>query len=63
MTGGWSRTWAGIRYANVGCVTISDPNCHITVGVMLGFALIFSVFFYSQDLNKEETMVFDAHGM
>ncbi len=37
-------TWAGIRYANVGGVTISDPDCYITVGVMFWFAC-FSVFF------------------
>ncbi len=41
----WPRTWAGIRYANVGGVTISDPDCFITVGVMLGFAYFSVVFF------------------
>ncbi len=32
--GGWPRTWAGIYYANVGGVTISDPDCYATVCVM-----------------------------
>ncbi len=47
----------GRVYANVG-VTISDPDCYITVGVMFWF-----VYFYSRDLHKEETMVFEVRGM
>ncbi len=48
----------GRVYADVG-VTISDPDCYITVGVMFWF-----VYFYSRDLHKEEeTMVFEVHGM
>ncbi len=64
--GGWSRTWAGTRYANVGGVTsdISDTNGCVTVGVMLGFASFFSGLFYSRNLHKkEEAMVFEAHCM
>ncbi len=34
---GWHRAWAGGRYANVGEVTISDPDCNVTVGVMFWF--------------------------
>ncbi len=60
--GVWSRTWAGIRYANVGGVTISDPDCYVTVGVIFWF-VYFSVFFYSRDLHKKETMLFEAHCM
>ncbi len=42
----------------------NDPNCCITVGVMFWFACFSVVFFWSQDLHKEEeTMVFEAHGM
>ncbi len=61
------RLAAGIEhgqvYANVGGVTISDPDCYVTVGVMFWFAYFSVVFFYSRDLHKEETMVFDAHCM
>ncbi len=50
----------GRVYANVGGITISDPDCYVTVGVMFWFAC----FFYSQDLHKKaETMEFEAHGM
>ncbi len=41
---GWPRTWVGIRYANVWGVNINDPECNITVSVMLGFTS-FSVVF------------------
>ncbi len=51
-------------YANIGGVTISDPDCNVTVGVMFWFAYFLVVFFYSRDLHKkEETMVFEAHCM
>ncbi len=49
--GVWPRTWAGIRYTNVGSVTISDPDCYVAVSVMFWFAH-FSVVFYSWDLHK-----------
>ncbi len=60
------RLAAGIEhgrvYANIGGVTISDPDCYVTVGVMFWFAYFSVVFFYSWDLHKEEeTMVFKAH--
>ncbi len=45
-------------------VTISDPDCNVTVGVMFLICLFFSGLFYSRDLHKtEETMVFETHGM
>ncbi len=51
----------GRVYANVGGVTISDPDCNVTDGVMFWFA---SGILHSRDLHKEEdTMVFEAHGM
>ncbi len=51
-------------YAFVGGVTISDPDCFVTVGVMFWFAYFSVVFFYSQDLHKKEkTMLFEAHCM
>ncbi len=54
----------GRVYANVGGVTISDPDCYVTVGVMFWFAYFSVVFFNSRDLHKkEETMVFEAHCM
>ncbi len=43
------RTWAGIRYANVGGMNINDPNCNVTVSVMLGFAY-FSVVFCTHEI-------------
>ncbi len=52
----------GRVYANVGGVTISDPDCNVTVGVMFWFAY-FSVVFWRDLHKKEETMVFEAHGM
>ncbi len=52
----------GRVYANVGGVTIIDSDCYLAVCV-LWFAYFSVVFFYSQDLHKEETMVFEAHGM
>ncbi len=61
------RLAAGIEhgrvYANVGGVTISDPDCYVTVCYVLN-RLFFSGLFYSRDLHKkEETMVFEAHCM
>ncbi len=43
----------GRVYANVGGVTISDPDCYVTVGVMFWFAYFSVVFFNSRDLHKE----------
>ncbi len=61
------RLAAGIEhgrvYANFEGVTISDPDCYVTVGVMFWFAYFSVVFFHSWDLYKEETMVFEAHSM
>ncbi len=37
--GVWHRTWAGVRYANVGGVTISDPDCY----VIAYFSVIFFI--------------------
>ncbi len=54
----------GRVYANVGGVHISDPKCNITVGIMFWFAYFSVVFCIQQDLHKkEQTMVFEAHGM
>ncbi len=53
----------GRVYANVGGVHISDPNCNVTVSVMFGIAYFSVVFFYSQGLLEEETVVFEAHWM
>ncbi len=56
--------WVGIHYANVGGVNINDPDCNVTVGVVLGFILFFSGLFHARGLHKEEeTMVFEAHCM
>ncbi len=61
------RLAAGIEhgrvYANVGGVTISDPDCYITVSVMLWFAYFSVVFIYSRDLHKKEETMLEAHCM
>ncbi len=60
---GWPRTWAGIRYANVGGININDPDCNVTVGVMLGFASFPVVFcMYEIYIRRRKKMVFEAHG-
>ncbi len=55
----------GRVYANVGGVHISDPDCKVPVGgCYVQIRLFFSGLLHSQDLHKkEETMVFEAHGM
>ncbi len=42
----------GLVYANVGGVTISDPDCNVTVGVVL-IRLFFSGLLHSRDLHKK----------
>ncbi len=58
--GVWQRTWAGIRSANVGGVTISDPDCYVTVGVMFWFVYFSVVFFiheiYIRRMNQKEAV-------
>ncbi len=64
------RLAAGLEHGRVyvmqmlGGVTICDPDCYVTVGVMFWFAY-FSVVFFIHEIYiiKEETMVFEAHGM
>ncbi len=46
--GGWPRTWAGI--CKCWGVTISDPDCYVTVGVMFWFTY-FSVVFYIHEIS------------
>ncbi len=53
----------GRVYAMFGGVTISKPDCNVTVGVMFWFAYFFRGLLHSWDLHKEETMVFEAHCM
>ncbi len=48
---GWPRTWPGVCYANIGGVNINDPDCNVTVGVMLGIRLFFSGLGHARDLN------------
>ncbi len=47
---------------NVGGVNINDPDCNVTVGVMLRVTF-FSGLLHAQYLHEEETIVFEAHGM
>ncbi len=44
-----SSGWVGIRYANVGGVNINDPDCNVTVCVVLGFAS-FSVVSFTYEI-------------
>ncbi len=53
--GGWHRTWAGI--CKCWGLTISDPDCSVTVSVMSRFAYFSVVFFYSRDLHKYRTLI------
>ncbi len=62
------RLAAGIEhgrvYANVGGVHISDPDCNVRSQCYVLIRLFFSGLLHSRDLHKkEETMVFEAHGM
>ncbi len=54
----------GWVYANVGGIHISDPDCNVNSRCYVLIRLFFSGLLHLRDLHKkEETMVFEAHGM